>query len=219
MNISTNRTTKNGLFVLATLVLAGSLAACGGASQGGTPPAPVPKTETPQPANKLPVQGQISNFTLENTEKKPVSLDNDLKAKAKLVYFFYTNCHDVCPITTKRMETILGKLKQQVPNADIQLISITVDPNRDTADVLKQYAKQFNADPNTWAFLRGTKEQTDAVMKQFHVSAEEMMNHDIMHSDRLFLLDEKNQWRNSYLMGTGVKDEEIIADIKTLLAE
>ncbi|WP_018132208.1 SCO family protein [Effusibacillus pohliae] len=209
------------LLALAALVLGTGLAACGESASGDHHHAGTASgTPAGQATGELPAQGQIANFTLENSaDKRPVSLDSDLKAKAKLVYFFYTNCPDVCPITTKRMADILGKLKQQGLDAEVKLISITVDPKRDTPEAIQQFAKKFDADPKTWVFLRGTKEQTDAVMQQFHVSAEETMSHEIMHNDRLFLLDEKNQMRASYVMSTGVKDEEVIRDIKQLLGK
>lgn len=221
MHIPVKRSINKPMLVLATLALAGSLSACGNTADKSTDAVHSAHTHTTvsQQSTQLPVQAQINDCTLENADKQQVSLAKDLKAKAKLVYFFYTSCGDVCPITTRRMESILLKLKQQVPDADVKMVSITIDPERDTEEVLRQYAKQFKVDSNTWAFLRGSKEQTDALMKQFQVSADPMPNHQFMHSDRLFLLDEKDQWRTSYVMGTDVKDEDVVADIKQLLGK
>jgi protein SCO1 len=191
------------------------LTACGG-SQAGQP-----GTETgSQSADSLPVQDQIQDFTLTNVNKQQVSMIKDIPGKAKLVYFFYSSCGDVCPITQKRMEKIMGELKQQnVSTNEFKFVSISFDPKRDTPDVLKEYSKIYKATPDTWQFLTGKKEQIAAVMKQFHVDATETSTHDFFHDDRIFLVDAKNQVRASYGMGTDVKDSEIIGDMKMLIAQ
>lgn len=209
---------KQNSFLFGLLVVMASvlfLTACGNA-QSGQPGA----GESSQQAGSLPVQDQIQDFTLTNVNKQPVSISKDIPGKAKLVYFFYSSCGDVCPVTQKRMEKIMGELKQEnVSNQDFNFVSISFDPKRDTPDVLKVYSKIYQATPDTWQFLTGTKEQVTAVMKQFHVEATETSTHDFLHDDRIFLLDGKNQVRASYGMGTDVKDNDIIGDMKKLMAE
>ncbi|BCJ86627.1 hypothetical protein skT53_16120 [Effusibacillus dendaii] len=168
----------------------------------------------------LSVLGQIQPFTLQSTTGQQVSLDKDLQAKTKLVYFFYTNCPDVCPITTKRMENMLQLMKQQnLSSSDVKLISITLDPKRDTQEAIQQFSKKYKVDPAYWFFLRGDAEQTKSIMNQFHADADELPSGMFMHSDRMYLLDDKNQLRATYVMGTDVKDEDVVNDVKKLLGK
>lgn len=157
---------------------------------------------------------QIEDFTLTNSEAQQVSLEQDLQAPAKLVYFFFTNCGDVCPVTTARMEKMMETLKADgVTDEQVQFISISVDPARDTPEALKSYAEKFHADPETWAFLRGTEEETKAIIGQFGVDVQVLDAHQITHNDRLFLLNDKNEVVDSYLMNDAT-NEEIVDAIK-----
>ncbi|TCP59257.1 protein SCO1/2 [Tumebacillus sp. BK434] len=160
---------------------------------------------------------QIKDFTLTNTNHQQVSIEKDLTGKAKLVYFFFANCPDVCPVSHARMANIMQSLEENgLKKADVQFISITVDPENDTPDKLAEYMKQYQADPNEWAFLTGSEEELAAVRDQFGVLAEKHSSHDISHNDRIFLLDAKNQVMNSYNMSDGVTNDVILNDMKKL---
>ena len=68
--------------------------------------------------------------------------------------FIYTSCTDVCPMLTDKWRSVQEKLGSDV-RAKIAFLSITVDPERDTPEVLKEYAQNFGADLKGWSFLTG----------------------------------------------------------------
>lgn len=100
------------------------------------------------------VVASVPEFTLTNQQRDEISL-SDLSGKVWVADFIFTNCPTICPIMTKEMAT----LQSEFSSSDVNFISFTVDPERDTSEVLANYAKQFGADEKTWHFLTGEKEQ------------------------------------------------------------
>ncbi|MDX0190395.1 redoxin domain-containing protein [Sinorhizobium meliloti] len=118
-----------------------------------TPQAPQPVT-----TGKALVGGP---FQLETVDGKPFS-NKDVEGKPYLVFFGFTNCPDVCPTT---LFELTGLLKDLGPAADkIAPLFVTVDPERDTPEMLRVYMNAF--DPRITA-LRGTLEQTQRAAKAF----------------------------------------------------
>jgi protein SCO1 len=104
-----------------------------------------------------------SDFALPDVNGKPRSI-KEFAGKAVVVFFGYTQCPDVCPTT-------LGEIAQAKkllgPDGDkVQGVLVTVDPERDTPEILKAYVGNFGPD---FVALRGTPEQTAAVAKDFKV--------------------------------------------------
>ena len=90
----------------------------------------------------------------------------DFKGKIWVANFIFTRCAGPCPMMTSRM----AELNQALGNkaTDVELVSITVDPEYDTPEVLKQYGEQAGASPDRWKFLTGPKDQIETVvMKGF----------------------------------------------------
>ena len=102
-------------------------------------------------------------FTLENGSGKPVT-DKDFRGKYMLVYFGYTFCPDVCPTTLSAVADAMDKLGPAASR--IQPLFITVDPKRDTPDVVKQYAAAFGTSIEG---LTGTPDEIAAVAKEYRV--------------------------------------------------
>jgi protein SCO1/2 len=106
---------------------------------------------------------RASAFALLDGNRKAVT-DKDFRGKFMLVYFGYTFCPDVCPTTLNEVAEAMDKLG---PNAArVQPIFITVDPRRDTPDVMKQYAASFS--PQLLG-LTGTPEEIAKVAKEYRV--------------------------------------------------
>jgi cytochrome oxidase Cu insertion factor (SCO1/SenC/PrrC family) len=101
----------------------------------------------------LPVYGSIPNFALIDQRGRPVRR-GDLEGKVWIANFIFTNCPDECPLMTVEMAQMQSELAHM---ADFRLVSISVDPDRDTPAVLSEYAERFNADPGRWWFLTGDK--------------------------------------------------------------
>ena len=87
--------------------------------------------------------------------------DDVIKDKIVLVSFIYTNCPDICPLTTARIAQVEDELGEMV-GRDIFFISMTVDPERDTPERLKEFATAFDAGPG-WLFLTGKPEDIRAI--------------------------------------------------------
>ena len=97
---------------------------------------------------------RVPQFSLTNQQSQEISL-SDLNGKVWIADFIFTNCPTICPIMTKEMATLQSEFNYK----DVNFVSFTVDPERDTSEVLASYAKRFGADEKTWHFLTGEKEQ------------------------------------------------------------
>lgn len=107
-----------------------------------------------QPHGLLPVNVRtLGEFALTNEAGRTVTRA-ELNGKIVVVSFLFTSCSLTCPEVTKRMEQI-----QQLTNtnADVRLLSLTVDPRSDTPPVLARWGVRFGADTNRWHFLTGEK--------------------------------------------------------------
>jgi protein SCO1 len=104
-------------------------------------------------------------FTMtRDTDGKTVTAA-DFKGKVVLLYFGYTNCPDVCPTTLMNVTDMLKKLGKGAD--DVRMLFVTVDPNRDTLDVLKQYTGAF---ATQIVGLRGTPDELATLAKRYRVS-------------------------------------------------
>jgi cytochrome oxidase Cu insertion factor (SCO1/SenC/PrrC family) len=101
----------------------------------------------------LPVYGSVPDFALIDQNGRPVR-KADLEGKIWIANFIFTNCPDECPLMTVEMGQLQSDLAA-VPG--LRLVSITVDPERDTPPVLSEYAERFHAHPKRWLFLTGDK--------------------------------------------------------------
>lgn len=97
---------------------------------------------------------EVPDFSLINQQSNNLTL-SDLSGKVWIADFIFTNCPTICPKMTLEM----ANLQSEFDSQKINFVSFTVDPERDTTDVLSRYAKQHGADENRWHFLTGDKEQ------------------------------------------------------------
>jgi protein SCO1/2 len=128
-------------------------------------------------------------FTLEDGNGKPVT-DRDFRGKYMLVYFGYTHCPDVCPTTLTAVADALDKLGRKAQR--IVPLFITVDPKRDTAPVVKQYAAAFGP---SFVGLTGSASEIATVAKEYRVYYAEHRtgpgpdDYSMDHSSVLYLMD------------------------------
>jgi protein SCO1/2 len=124
-------------FALLAIVLAGLLVVAAGVLLA------VALRETPRGAAGTALASAIGGpFHLIDQNGKPIS-DADLKGKWQLVFFGYTHCPDTCPTALNEISLALDQLGAK--RGDIEVVFITVDPERDTPDVLKSYVQSFDA--------------------------------------------------------------------------
>ncbi len=176
----------------------------------------------------LPVLGTVQDFTLTNQLSQPVTLA-DLRGKVWLADIIFTRCPGPCPRMTRQMaevqKTILG-------NAPVRLISLTTDPGYDSPEVLNKYAGRFQADPQRWQFLTGTKSEIAALainslkLTAIEKSATDRTSDDdlFIHSTIFVLVDKQGQLRG--IFETSDEDHEwaqvrpaVLAAIKQLERE
>lgn len=114
--------------------------------------APVGTTEV-HPLEGLKVFGTVPPFSFIERNGERVTRD-DLTEKVWIANFIYTHCPDTCPLQSAQMARLQADFAAE---KDLRLVSITVDPERDTPPVLSQYANRYGADPDRWLFLTGEK--------------------------------------------------------------
>jgi protein SCO1/2 len=140
----------------------------------------------------------------------------DFKGKVAVVFFGYTQCPDVCPTTMAELAAVKKSLGAD--GERIQGVFVTVDPERDTPELLKAYMGSF--DPSFVA-LRGTAEQTAAVAKEFKVFYAKVPgktegSYTMDHTAGSYVYDTQGRLRLFVRYGSGA--EALAADLKTLLA-
>ncbi|HEY1091631.1 MAG TPA: SCO family protein [Burkholderiaceae bacterium] len=141
----------------------------------------------------------------------------DFKGKVLVVFFGYTQCPDVCPTTMLELAQVKKALG---PDGDrVQGIFITIDPERDTPELLKAYLASFD---KSFVALRGTDAQTLAVAKEFKVfyakvPGKEAGSYTMDHTAASFLFDAQGRVRVFSRYGAG--PQALTSDLKQLLAE
>ncbi|WP_342760334.1 SCO family protein [Paenibacillus sp. PK3_47] len=171
---------------------------------------------------KLPVIGEVQDFSLENVDGEQITLA-DTQGKARLVYFFFTECPDVCPITTFMLSQTQDLLKQDGSfGKDVEFVSVSFDPENDTREAIKAFADRFQADYNGWYFLRGDQEQVRKLAADsFKVLIAGNNKDNFAHANLIGLVDRDNRLRGLYDAGdTENVTPEFLADtVKDLARE
>jgi protein SCO1/2 len=153
-------------------------------------------------------------LSMVDQDGRPRSLA-DYAGKVLVVFFGYTQCPDVCPTALAELAQVMEVLADDASR--LQVIMITVDPEHDTPEVLKQYVQTFNP---TFAGLTGTPEQVKQAASSFKayyakVFAKNGTDYSMDHSAGFYLLDSKGEAR--VLAGNGSDVDSLVHDIKVLL--
>jgi protein SCO1/2 len=135
----------------------------------------------------LPQIAPAPPFTLTSQDRLPVSLA-DFVGRVVAVTFIYTLCTDTCPALTPMMSFVQDRLGPDF-GTKVAFVSITVDPERDTPQVLKEYARAFGADLGGWAFLTGAPDAIREVTRRYGVFAAPAANGDLDHSFLTSIVD------------------------------
>lgn len=173
----------------------------------------------------FPVIEEIGSYKyqLTNQDEKEIYFPDFVKGKTVIAGYIFTNCPDICPLTTNNMRLIQERLKKEKV-ANVQFVSISFDPENDTPEVLKKFAEIRSLDLSNWTFLTGEKSTIDKLMKQVGVVAvpgdstvfpSGKVTYYYVHTDRIQLIDSEGRIRKNY-PGSSIDIEEIIEDIKSL---
>jgi len=161
----------------------------------------------------LPLLGQVPEFEFIKQDGSPFGLKN-MKGKISIVDFIFTSCQTICPPMSGNMQTLYN----QFEGADqVQFVSITVDPERDSLSVLQEYARDFGVNDDRWVFLWQPIEKVVWLSERgFMISARDLP---MGHSSRFVLVDPEGLIRGYY---DGVDDEsmkKLVEDIRRLAKE
>jgi protein SCO1/2 len=155
------------------------------------------------------------DFTLTDTEGRPYQFSNR-EGKITLLFWGYTSCPDVCPVTLSEAKQLILGLGDEAEQ--VEFLFITVDPERDTPEVLQKYTAAFHPDITG---LTGTPEELTAVQEAYGIYAAKVplensaAGYSMDHSARVFLVDGDGRLRLSYAYGTPADD--IVQDVRYLL--
>lgn len=168
---------------------------------------PAPKPQKPLPDFSL------TAVTVDGTS--PFTLET-LRGRAWIADFVYTRCSGPCPMLTANM----AGLQKRLPK-NIGLLSFTVDPDHDEAEVLTLYARKFNADPQRWFFLTGEKTELirlvrDGFLLPVVENAAAVPGERFAHSTKFVLLDAQGRVRGWYDGDDAAALAKLEADARSL---
>jgi protein SCO1/2 len=165
---------------------------------------------------RLPKIAAAPGFALTSQDGMPVALA-DFRGKVVAVTFIYASCMDTCPVLTALMAYVQDKLGPDFGKR-IAFVSITVDPERDTPEVLKQYAETFGADLNGWAFLTGDPAAIQEVVLRYGAFVEKTADGQVDHTFLTSIVDRSGTLRVQYL-GVRFDPDEFRRDLLRLVKE
>ena len=187
---------------LAFLVMTGLLASCQQGSSASFIGTDLTGTQFGKPLSLTDHTGKLRSM-------------NDFKGKVVVLFFGYTHCPDVCPTTMSDLKQTMKLLGDKAN--DVQVLFVTVDPERDTQEVLAQFVPGFDA---RFIGLRGTEAEVAANLSEYKVYAAKVSEpgksgYTMDHSAGLYVFDKTGAPR--IYLGYGEKPENIAHDLQILL--
>ena len=164
----------------------------------------------------LPRIGPVPAFTLTTQAGTRLSLQA-LRGKIVALTFIYASCADTCPLLTAKMAGLQARLGTDF-GTRVFFVSVTVDPERDTLEVLRRYAQAHGANPVGWAFLTGTPVQIWQVARHYGIFYKKTPRGDVDHTFLTSLIDHNGTLRVQYL-GVRFDPEELLRDLQALVRE
>src|SRR5881628_2799713 len=161
--------------------------------------------------------GTVPAFQLVNQNGQPFG-SAQLAGKIWVADFIYTTCPGPCPMISSRM----SELQKPLEKTDVHLVSFSVDPEKDTSQVLRGYADKLQADPARWDFLTGPKSAIDKLSHDgFKLAVSDGSSEQgiPVHSTRMVLVDRRGQIRGYYDATEAEAVTKLLADTNHLLRE
>jgi protein SCO1 len=170
----------------------------------------------PVRAEALPDLGAAAPFRLTTQDGALLAL-TELRGKVVLLAFIYASCKDVCLTETARMVRVQDGLGEDFGRR-VHFLSVTLDPEADNGEVLRQHARRFGARLEGWAFLTGTPAQVRQVASDYGVVFRKTAPGEVEHNTLASLIDGAGHLRVQYL-GTDFDPDEMVADLRGLVRE
>jgi protein SCO1/2 len=171
---------------------------------------------TDAPAERLSKIGPAFDFTLTAQDGSAFSTAG-LRGKVVALNFVFTRCTDVCPIATAKMVLIQRELGEQF-GRDVFFVSVSVDPEHDTPEVLARYASAFGFEPSGWVFLSGSPAAIREVARSYGVFHDRRSGGEVDHNLLTSLIDREGTLRVQY-MGERFDPAELLHDLRDLVVE
>ncbi len=153
-------------------------------------------------------------FKLESAGN-PLLMAEDFRGKVALVFFGYAHCPDICPTTMARLGAVLRTLGDSAQG--VRILFISVDPKRDTPDLLSDYVQSFSPQA---VGATGNPEQIESLARRYRVAYQETPidaagNYQVMHSKVVYVFDREGQVQ--LMITEADSSEAIVHDLKQLL--
>src|SRR3954447_1714696 len=198
-------TTLWGMAVLAMLLILAL-------SSAKKPTAPMLAVSNETDEQELPVLFDLPKFKLLDQDGKDLT-DDQLRGTPFVASFVFTHCAGPCPMIFGKM----AAMQQSIPNPNIKLVTFTVDPTRDTPEVMKEKAKQLGAQEGRWTFVTGDADSIHKLLKDMLMPTPGPEDDALMHTTEFYLFDASGKCRGKYmsnvpeLMDQLAKDAEMLA--------
>lgn len=163
----------------------------------------------------LPSIGAVPEFSLTDQDGRTVTKD-DLRGNIWIADFIFTRCKGPCPIMTARMLEVQRAL---VKTPDVKLISISIDPEHDTPQVLKTYAQENHADTDRWKFLTGDKVAIEKLVTEGFMQHLSEQNGEPVHGTMFLVIDGNGMLRSARMLEDPELIQKILTDTGNLLRE
>ena len=169
------------------------------------------------PAERLAVIGAAPDFHLRDQNEAPVKM-SDLRGKVVVVGFVFTTCNGTCPATTHRMAKLHQELQRSPMKDQVQFLSISLDPVRDTPEMLRGYMRLYEIESPNWRFLTGAPKDVQPVLAAWGMWARPAANGQLDHPSRVFLVDRRGRIREIYNLDF-FRTGWVLEDIRALAGE
>jgi len=171
-------------------------------------------------SKEIPVLDKVESFEMNTVFGEPYNLTNN---KVKLLTFFYTRCPDICPMTMFDFKDLQDQLQEEgLFGTEVELLAITLDPQNDTEEIIREYANLFEADSVGWKFMRGESDETKEIADSLKMKYKKMNDDFISHNTTMYLIDQDNNIRSLFNMANSkepVDKEEIMKTIRIIVHE
>jgi protein SCO1/2 len=169
---------------------------------------------------------QVANFELTNQLGKTVTMD-ELRGRIVIANFFFTRCPSICPGLSRNMKMIQDGLKfkdisRRIDTTFVQLISFSVDPERDSVPVLKKYADRYGVNHDMWWMLTGPKKTIyDYALNELKLGLQDggTVDSAFIHTEKFVMIDKKGVVRGYYNGLDSLSLSTLAEDLTLLMLE
>ncbi|WP_395093281.1 SCO family protein [Vaginella massiliensis] len=138
---------------------------------------------------------EVPEFSLTDQNGKTITR-NSMLGKVYVVEFFFTSCPTICPVMSMNLRSI----EDEIQHPDFGILSITIDPKRDTPQRLAEYARKIGVKSKNWHHLTGDRADIQTLSKEFNIYVEDVSQATgLDHSGKFALVDKNGKIRSRYL--------------------